>query len=84
MTRLAETHDQNPIRRGAGQPRSIPPERFETILQLYTSGLGYRSIANHLRGLGVSTTYSAVRRLVKGEGAYAESPATASDGYVGG
>jgi hypothetical protein len=58
-------------RRGAGRPRSIPPEFFETILQLYKNGLGYRSITTHLRGVGVSTTYSAVRRLIKGQGAYA-------------
>ena len=57
--------------RGPGRPKSIPPEFFETILTLYRGGQGYRSIANHLRTLGVSTTYSAVRRLIKGQGAYA-------------
>ena len=57
-------------RRGPGKPRSIPPELFETILQLYGSGLGYRSITKHLRGLGIATTHTAVRRVVKGEGAY--------------
>ena len=60
-------------RRGPGRPRSIPPEHFDTILQLYDSGLGYRRIANHLRGLGVSTTFSAFRRFLLGEGAYANS-----------
>ena len=79
MTRLAVTHSKTPVRRGAGRPRSIHPEHFETILQLYTSGLGYRSIANHLRRLGVSTTFSAVRRFIKGEGAYAKCHATAPD-----
>ena len=57
--------------RGPGRPRSIAPEFFDTILQLYKNGLGYRSITTHLRGVGVSTTYSAVRRLIKGQGAYA-------------
>ena len=57
-------------RRGPGRPRSISPEHFETISQLYESGVGYRRIANHLRGLGVSTTFSAVRRFLKREGAY--------------
>ena len=55
-------------RRGPGRPRSIPPELFETVLQLYKGGLGYRSIANHLRGLGVGTTHTAVRGMIKGEG----------------
>ena len=59
-------------RRGPGRPRSIPPELFETILQLYKGGLGYRSIANHLRGLGINATFNSVRRLVKGQGAYAK------------
>ena len=58
-------------RRGPGRPRSIPPWAFETILTLYRGGQGYRSIANHLRTLGVNTTYSAVRRVIKGQGAYA-------------
>ena len=58
-------------RREPGRPKSIPPEFFDTILQLYKTGLGYRSITTHLRGVGVSTTYTAVRRVVKGEGAYA-------------
>ena len=57
-------------RRGPGRPKSIPPEFFDTILQLYKNGLGYRSITTHLRGVGVSTTHTAVRRVVKGEGAY--------------
>ena len=55
-------------RQGPGRLRSIPPEHFDTILQLYKGGLGYRSIANRLWGLGVGTTYTAVRRMVKGEG----------------
>ena len=54
-----------------GRPRAIPMELFVTVLALYESGLGYRSIANHLRGLGISATFSSVRRLVKGEGTYA-------------
>jgi len=57
-------------RRGPGRPRSVPSWAFETILQLYKNGLGYRSITTHLRGVGVSTTHTAVRRLIKGEGAY--------------
>ena len=60
-------------RRGPGRPRSIPPEHFDTILQLYKGGLGYRSIAKHLRRLGVGTTHTAVRRMIKGEGAYPKS-----------
>ena len=65
------TQDHGKVeRRGPGRPRSIPPWAFETILQLYKTGLGYRSITAHLRGVGVSTTHTAVRRVVKGEGAY--------------
>ena len=62
------------MRKGPGRPKSISSEHFETILQLYDSGLGYRSIANHLRDLGISTTFSAVRRFLKGEGAYHKTP----------
>ena len=58
-------------RRGPGRPKSIPPEFFDTILQLYKTGLGDRSITTHLRGVGVSTTHTAVRRVIKGQGAYA-------------
>ena len=57
-------------RRGPGRPKSIPPEFFETILKLYKTGLGYRRITTHLRGVGVSTTHTAVRRGIQGEGAY--------------
>ena len=64
----------NTIKRGSDRPKSIPSEHFETILQLYNSGHGYRRIANHLRDQGVSTTFSAVRRFIKGEGAYGNSP----------
>ena len=56
--------------RRPGRPKSIPPEFFDTILQLYKTGLGYRSITTRLRGVGVSTTHTAVRRVIKGEGAY--------------
>ena len=62
-------------RMGSGRPRSIPPEAFETILQLYAGGHGYRSIANELQGLGIRATYSSVRRLIKGQGAYSGCPA---------
>ena len=58
---------------GPGRPKSIPPEFFDTILQLYKTGLGYRSITTHLRGVGVSTTHTAVRRVIKGEGTYAKA-----------
>lgn len=60
-------------RRGAGRPRAIPPESFNTVLQLYSQGLGYRSIANHLWGLGVYTTHTTVRRLIRGQGAYSDA-----------
>ena len=60
------------VGRGPGRPRIIPPELFDTISQLYDSGLGYRRIANHLRSLGISATFSSVRRLIKGGGAYRE------------
>jgi len=59
-------------RLGPGRPRSIPQAYFETILQRYQGGHGYRRLATYLRSLGVSTTHTAVRRLIKGEGAYAE------------
>ena len=70
-TNWTDTHAPKTARQGPGRPRSIPPEFFETVLQLYAVGLGYRSITTHLRGLGVSTTHTAVRRMIKGEGAYA-------------
>ena len=58
-------------RRGPGRPRAIPPELFDTVLQLYAGGLGYRSITRHLWERGIATTHTTVRRLIKGEGAYA-------------
>lgn len=57
-----------------GRPRSIPPELFATILKLYSEGRGYRTITNHLEGLGIATTYTTVRRLILGLGAYAKYP----------
>ena len=57
------------INSSSGRPRRIPPETFETFLQLYAAGHGYRSIVNELRGLGIGATYSSVRRLIKDEGA---------------
>ena len=65
-----------------GRPRTIPPEHFETVLQLYAAGRGYRSIANHLQGLVVNATFGSVRRLVKGEGAYAKCPTCQGTGSV--
>ena len=59
-------------RRGPGRPQSIPQTYFETILQRYRQGDGYRRLATYLRSLGVSTTHTAVRRFIRGEGAYAE------------
>ncbi len=53
-----------------GRPRAIPQELFVTVLALYEAGLGYRSIANRLNDQGIRATYSSVRRLVKGDGAY--------------
>ena len=50
--------------------RGGPESSLPSFLKLYKGGLGYRSIANHLRGLGVGTTHTAVRRTIKGEGAY--------------
>lgn len=58
----------------SGRPRSIPPEAFDTVLQQYAADEGYRSIANRLRTMGISATWSSVRRLVKGEGTYRECP----------
>ena len=72
-----------PNNRAPGRPRSIPTEHFDTVLQLYAAGLGYRSIGNHLRGLGISTTFSSVRRLIKGQGAYAECAACKCTGRLG-
>ena len=56
-----------------GRPRAIPQELFVTVLALYEAGLGYRRIANHRTDQGIGATYSSVRRLVKGEVAYAKS-----------
>ena len=52
--------------------RGGPEASLPSLLKLYKGGLGYRSIANHLRGLGINATFSSVRRLVKGQGAYAK------------
>ncbi len=60
----------NPNNHHPGRPRAIPPELFVTVLALYEAGLGYRSIANRLNDQGIRATYSSVRRLVKGDGAY--------------
>ena len=69
-----DEHDNRSMlgKRSPGRPRSIPESHFETILQRYQGGDGYRRLATYLRSLGVSTTHTAVRRLIKGEGAYAE------------
>ena len=61
--------------RSSGRPRSIPQELFDTISQLYQSGSGYRSSTTYLRWVyGISTTYTTIRRLIKGQGAYAVGP----------
>ena len=65
-----------------GRPRSIPCSLFDTILQLYARGYGYRSITTHLRGLGVSTTHTTVRRLLKSQGAYAKCPRCGESGRM--
>ena len=74
--------DGGPVMPASGRPRSIPPEAFDTVLQLYAAGHGYRSIANELSGLGIGATYSSVRRLVKGQGAYSKCPACDGTGRV--
>ena len=43
---------------------------YASVINRVRGGLAYRSIATHLRGLGVGTTHTAVRRMIKGEGAY--------------
>ena len=48
--------------------RGGPEVSFPSLLKLYKGGLGYRSIANHLRCLGVGTSHTAVRGMIKGEG----------------
>ena len=71
----ATTQTQDGGRRGPGRPKGIPEELFNTILQLYESGDGYRRITSYLQRVhGVSTTYTTIRRLVKGQGAYAGGP----------
>ena len=74
--------DKRSGNRASGRPRSIPPEAFDTVLQLYAAGQGYRSIANELRGLGIAATYSSVRRLVKGQGAYEKCPSCDGTGRM--
>jgi len=66
--------------RSAGRPRSIPDALFETVLQLYSMGYGYRSITTRLRALGVSTTHTTIRRLLLGLGAYARCPTCGGSG----
>ena len=39
-TNWTDTHAPKTARQGPGRPRSIPPELFETILQLYDGGFG--------------------------------------------
>ena len=71
-----------PMYRAPGRPRSIPTEHFDTVLQLYAAGEGYRRIANRLMAMGISATWSSVRRLVKGEGAYTKCALCAGTGRV--
>ena len=63
--------ERNP--RGPGRPRAIDQAFFETVSQLYESGLGYRSIANELWRLNCFTTHTTVRRLLKRQGAYSDA-----------
>ena len=72
MCKDGQTTKSKPGLHSPGRPRSIPPELFTTILQLYAQGWGYRSITRHLEGLGIATTYTTVRRLILGQGAYAK------------
>jgi len=67
------------VRRGPGRPQSIPQAYYETILQRYRQGDGYRRLATYLQGLGVSTSHTAVRRLIKGEGAYSRPISRGTD-----
>ena len=69
-------------KRTAGRARSIPPEAFDMVWRLYIAGHGYRTIARELRGLGISVTYSSVRRLVKGQGAYQKRPEYMGSGRI--
>ena len=64
-----EPHVRERHRRGPGRPKAIPSESFDTVLQLYSQGLGYRSIANALWRRGVYTTHTTVRRLLMRQGA---------------
>ena len=72
-TTAALPPEPHPSGRQGGRPKGIPPRLFATVLQLHHQGHGYRWIDNHLRTLGVSTTFSTVRRLVRGEGAYGQA-----------
>ena len=51
----------------SGRPRSIPPEAFGLVFRLYSEGLGYRAIADHLAEIGACcATKSSVERCIKG------------------
>lgn len=51
-----------------GGPELSLPSIFTLFCNYIRAALGYRSTANHLRGLGVGTTHTAVRGMIKGEG----------------
>ena len=68
--------------RVSGRAKSIPPEVFDTVWRLYAAGHGYRTIAKELQGLGISVTYSSVRRLIKCEGAYSKIPRASAKGRM--
>ncbi len=57
------------MERKPGRPRAIRGDMVNRVLTLYESGLGYRTIARELRGLGVSADWSTVRRLIKSHAA---------------
>lgn len=52
------------MNRKPGRPKAIPESFIVEVLSLYAYGLGYRAIARELRGKGISTSWSTVRRTI--------------------
>ena len=57
--------EPSPNRVTRGRRRSIPPQMWPKVFELYAQGLGYRRVANALILLKIGTSKSSVERLLK-------------------